>query len=442
MNIVLRSLFATLIAFGCLGSNRVIAKTITIDASATASRDLAQLIHESISGLSVVSDESHRLILKGEFAPTSTVEIQWWGEEALSIVGPAILEGSKLSNDSATVFLAGRNLTVQNLRFVNSQGHALIVGGNSDHYAVDGCVFEGCRKSAIHVWNDPHSITRERGPRGKISNNRIRSFNLEKAKWANDGITVFDQRVTISGNVISDSATETNGIRAMGQSLLIEDNVVRDVSTMDAGGIYLWGGPHASLFRGNVVRRNWVVGASRGIYLDDGTSGVRVEENVVQDSSVCAIFISGGRDNLIQRNVVDQTPVFVHLDSRCLGWDSRPEYAAIADESFSRLRNALSDKAKAKRLRSEYPGIRSLDFESLEPHLYGRPEGNIVRDNFAREVAVVWELMDFSEKVRTPFQKLNRLSLPTAFAKDEDLGQISLRKRFGFAKWDRLERAP
>ncbi|MGI9444141.1 MAG: right-handed parallel beta-helix repeat-containing protein [Rubripirellula sp.] len=422
------------------GLDTASAEKITISSANTSSKELTKVVAEAIDRLQKSrSGESHRLILQGEFSPLSSVKIQWWGDRELIVSGTCTLDGSALPKETETVFIAGRNLTLENLRFVNSQGHALIVGGKSDRYAIRNCVFDSCRKGAIYVWNDPHAIESSKKRRGIIHGNRISRFNLDEAKWANDGITVFDQRVTISRNFISNSPTESNGIRAMGRDLVIERNVVRDVSKDDAGGIYLWGGPHASLFRGNVVRWNRVVGASRGIYLDDGTSGVRVEENIVEDSSVCAIYISGGRDNLVERNVVDGAAVFVHLDSRCLAWDSRPEYAGIVKESVARLREALKDEESALFFRDRYAGLRDLTETNLNLETYGRPKANRVQENFVRGAKKVWELMDFSAAVKTDFRALNQLVPPRSFAQSTELVPASLREQFGFQGWDRLQ---
>ncbi|MEM1441121.1 MAG: right-handed parallel beta-helix repeat-containing protein [Verrucomicrobiota bacterium] len=414
------------------------AETITISSSSTSSEELPAAVAETIEHFTKLSAESYELILEGKFSPPSTIRIQWWGDKRLTVSGSALFNGSALPEASETVFAAGKNLTVKGLRFVNSKGHALVVGGGSETYEILNCHFDQCRQGAIHVWNDPHTITMETSQRGIIRGNRINGFNLKGAKWANDGITVFDQRVTIAENFISNSPTECNGIRAMGPDLIIERNVVKGVSIEDSGGIYLWGGPHASLFRGSVVRWNHIIGASRGIYLDDGTSGVRVEENVVENSSFCAIFLSGGRDNVVKRNVVDETPVFLHLDSRCLAWDSRPEYADLAKESVTRVREALAKEDTGKILRARYRALRDLGEKDLTLETYGVPKNNRVEDNFVRNAKEIWELMDFSSTVTTEFQTHNSLSEPETFEKDIDLKAVCLRENFGFSRLDQL----
>ena len=142
---------------------------------------------------------------------------------------------------------------------------------------------------------------------------------------------------------------------------------------------------------------------------------------------------------MVQRNVIDHAPVFVHIDSRCLGWDSRPDYAGIAGESVRRLREALMDSAGAKILQERYPDLQQITKEGLTMKVCGRPESNLVRENFVRSVERNWELMDFSAAIQTDFRVLNKLSEPNVIEQDEDLPQVSLRARFGFQAWDRLE---
>lgn len=440
---LLRVLSCFVIAISSIAASFAQAEIVRINSASTTSLEFPAAVDQALNRLASAPGESHELLLEGRFEPSATIQLQWFMETPLTVTSvansEAVLDGGALPQGKQTVFMAGRNVTLQGVQFVNSQGHAVVVGAKSDRYAIKDCSFEDCWQSAIHVWNDPHTVIANMKPRGFITSNRISRFNLADSKWANDGITVFDQRVIIAGNSISDSPTETNGIRAMGRDLVVEHNRVSNVSRDDSAGIYLWGGPHASLFRGNVVRRNHVTGTSRGIYLDDGTSGAHVFENVIQDSSVCAVFVSGGRDNIVRRNVVDRSPVFAHLDSRCLGWDSRPNFSMMVDESFVRLRRALLDKSSGPLLRERYPEFQGLTGESLTKNAYGRPEGNRIRNNFVRGVDAIWELMDFAHEVTADFRDRNELVAPSTFDAAEDLMQISLHQRFGFRGLSRLE---
>ena len=426
-------------ACGALG------ETVRISDESTTSAELPNLLAETLERLSTAPGERHEVVLDGRFKPRSTIKLAWWQATPLTVTvaadSGAVLDGASLPTGQETLFIAGRQLTISGLRFENSQGHALVVGGNSDRYTIQACSFTDCQQSAIHVWNDPHTIVAETEPRGWITENRIARFNLANAKWANDGITVFDQRVTIAGNSISDSPTETNAIRAMGRELLVERNRITNVSRDDAGGIYLWGGPHASLFRGNVVRWNHLTGTSRGIYLDDGTSGAEVVENLIESCSVAAIFVSGGRDNTIRGNVVDRAPVFLHLDSRCLGWDSRPEFAKLVDQSFVRLRDALRNKTSGPLLRERYPALQKLSENVIARQSYARPEQNRVRNNFVRRVESHWELMDFSRDQRTDFRALNDFESPIPFESSQERPPIDFGRESRFQPADGVKQA-
>jgi len=443
----LKSMFKSFIPIAVLavmvfGEIPTLADIVHISCKTTTSEELPQVVVAVLDSLADIPAESHQIIIQGNFTPLSVIKLQWFKETPLTVTtddSRAVLDGVNLPKGKETVFMSGRNITLKGIHFVNSQGHAVIIGGKSDGYAIRKCLFEDCRQGAIHIWNDPHSIFSKTTRRGAITDNCITRFNLAGDKWANDGITVFDQRVTIARNTISSSSTETNGIRAMGRDLVVERNVIKDVARDDSGGIYLWGGPHASLFRGNVVRWNHVIGASRGIYLDDGTSGVRVMENVIEQSTVCAIFVSGGRDNIVERNVVDGSPVFVHIDSRCLGWDSRPEFAKMVEQSLSRLQKALLNTSSSRVLRERYPELGGLTSESLTPKDFGSPAGNRVRDNYTRDVDKTWELMDFANEVETDFRALNDLDLPLPITTRKRLSELRFQKWFGFEGLDRLE---
>ena len=97
------------------------------------------------------------------------------------------------------------------------------------------------------------------------------------------------------------------------------------------------------------------------------------------------------------------------------------------------------DPAGAKILQERYPDLQQITKEGLTMKVCGRPEANLVRKNFVRSVERNWELMDFSAAIQTDFRALNKLSEPNVIEQDEDLLQVSLRARFGFQAWDRLE---
>ena len=116
-----------------------------------------------------------------------------------------------------------------------------------------------------------------------------------------------------------------------GNDHLIEFNEIHDVvlSAGDAGVIYTgrdW------TYRGNVVRHNFFHHVpegpgygTRGVYIDDCASSVETFGNVFYRVPR-AVFIGGGRDNIVANNIFIECGRPVNLDNRGLRWDSfRPE---------------------------------------------------------------------------------------------------------------------
>lgn len=108
---------------------------------------------------------------------------------------------------------------------------------------------------------------------------------------------------------------------------LIEFNRVGNVClwSSDAGAIYIgrdWGA------RGNVIRYNFVHDVdslfegygTHGVYLDDCQSGVQVFGNVLYRVSDNALMMGGGRDNLMENNVIARCGKGIAADARGAGW--------------------------------------------------------------------------------------------------------------------------
>lgn len=109
------------------------------------------------------------------------------------------------------------------------------------------------------------------------------------------------------------------GIVWGGNDHALEFNHIRHVNleTADCGAIYSWQVHWAR--RGTVIRYNYlhdIIGFGRpagqwtsphytwGIYLDDGTCGTHVYGNIVVRTVVGGVHIHGGRDNIIENNIL------------------------------------------------------------------------------------------------------------------------------------------
>ena len=84
---------------------------------------------------------------------------------------------------------------------------------------------------------------------------------------------------------------------------------------------------------GNTYRFNDVSGSpglSHGIYPDDMCSGYRIYGNVIRNVGWGAVFLGGGRDNLISNNVISSTfQMALHNDNRGLFWDTWKDYEKV-----------------------------------------------------------------------------------------------------------------
>jgi hypothetical protein len=134
-----------------------------------------------------------------------------------------------------------------------------------------------------------------------------------------------------------------------------------------------------------------------GVYLDDCASGTTVFGNIFYRVPMSAIHVGGGRDNLIENNIIIDACPSLHLDAR---WD---EYALWYTLQKERLEAMNYTKPPYS---TRYPNLSKV--YDVDPRL---PMGNrIVRnimvyrdDNFrgfwaartGKGIAILWELEDF-----------------------------------------------
>jgi len=120
-----------------------------------------------------------------------------------------------------------------------------------------------------------------------------------------------------------------------------------------------------------IIRNGLEAYATKGIYLDDGISGITIHENVFINTP-WAVFINGGKDNDVEHNIFIESvpPVFA---SALLMY--------LADRYLSptwRMQTILSDLADAKsKLVERHPALWKERF-SLE---ILKPTGNTIANN-------------------------------------------------------------
>jgi hypothetical protein len=90
------------------------------------------------------------------------------------------------------------------------------------------------------------------------------------------------------------------------------------------GAFYAYGGWSTY---GNVLRGNFIhhISNSNGIYFDDGDSGDTAEDNVIQ-GALLGFLVGGGHHNIVRRNlVVGASKGAVHIDNRGISRNYRAE---------------------------------------------------------------------------------------------------------------------
>lgn len=170
-----------------------------------------------------------------------------------------------------------------------------------------------------------------------ISNNSL--FFCGTVCWVSRAVVVTGVGITMSNNLIG--RCSGTGILTYGNDNKILYNEMYDMGyACDDGGALYVGGDATD--RGNEIAYNFINGARSkgsayyGIYVDDMRSGYNVHHNVVKDSTMGFLF-GGGRDNILENNIVIDCVNPVKYDNRGLTWaaGSMPGYASDASNTVS-----------------------------------------------------------------------------------------------------------
>ncbi len=122
----------------------------------------------------------------------------------------------------------------------------------------------------------------------RVSQNRIANFDYSGIAMGR--VTSYQQPSVNSNNVIADNHISNIGNRVLS----------------DGGGIYLLGRSPATF-----VNRNWITDCAAyrrtskiaGIYLDEGSSGITVQQNLIRNMEQTGFTFHYGASNIVQHNV-------------------------------------------------------------------------------------------------------------------------------------------
>ncbi len=206
---------------------------------------------------------------------------------------------------------------------------------------VERCLFSDLGSGAVHLGgeNTPEGCVRD----CVIRNNVIRGYGRDFA----DGIGVLARYVNgcvISHNDISEGYyTGVSCGWTWGYSETVTDsneisfNRIYDIGKgvlSDLGGIYTLGPQARTVLRGNVIHgidcRDY---GGWGIYLDEGSSGILVTENLCYDFNANAFHQHYGRENLIINNI------FAFGDDACIAVTRKEDHISFRLERNILLQN-------------------------------------------------------------------------------------------------------
>lgn len=254
----------------------------------------------------------------------------------------------------------------------NVGGRAANIGGSRNGLS-DVDVYD-TGEGGVYLWaGDRQTLT---AGNLFVEHSRIRRFN-RLARTYRPAIQIGGVGNRAIGNVISNGTH--NAIMFFGNDHLIAFNDISNVATEsgDVGAIYTGRDWTA---RGTVIRNNFFhdihapgLWGSRGVYLDDQASGIIVKGNVfVRVDS--AVFIGGGRDNVVEQNLFVSSSPAIHLDARGLTWQRE-----LTQDPNGILRKRLSEVPFNKSpYRDRYPKLASILADDTGAPKYNLINGNII----------------------------------------------------------------
>jgi len=168
------------------------------------------------------------------------------------------------------------------------------------------------------------------------------------------------------------------GLDYSGNDHMIEFNEIARVcqETSDVGVIYSgrnW------TYRGNIVRYNFIhhPGGRAGhgsfsVYLDDSCSSTHIYGNVFYKVQK-AVLIGGGRDNIMENNIIVDSGIALQFDNRSEGWARKYQIPGGDHRMYAKLKEVRHDKPPYS---TRYPALARILEEN--PH---KPLGNKVLNN-------------------------------------------------------------
>ncbi len=278
----------------------------------------------------------------------------------------------------------GDGNTVDGCVIKNVSGHALLMTGY-DNKAVNNEIMHTGRGGIILTGGDRNTLT----PGNNIADNNLIHDWSEVYMTYQPGVNLIGVGNVCSHNEMYNSPHEA--ITYSGNNNIIEYNVLHDVVQLsdDAGAIY--SGRSWSMY-GNVIRYNCIYNLGsgdhtpQGIYMDDALSGQTIYGNILINIPDSGIQIGGGRDNVIQNNIIINAGRPIYHDARAREGALQGGWFGHCIDMWSNL-NTFPWQGEI--WKNAYPNLSKihLNFDDSESVWFGpNPansiiSGNIILDN-------------------------------------------------------------
>lgn len=211
-----------------------------------------------------------------------------------------------------------KGLSIQNCEFRDMAACAVFLGANVQDSAVDSCLFRNIGAQAVYIRGenlqaDDSHVTRNI----RVVNNSVSGFG--RVFFNAVGVLVIHANsITVANNEICDgyyTAISVGWVWGFSHNITcnntISDNLIYNIGQgwlSDMGGIYLLGVQPGTVVSGNVIHN---VAADPGeggyggwgIYLDEGSSEMLVEKNLVYACGSDGYHLHYGHLNTVRNNI-------------------------------------------------------------------------------------------------------------------------------------------
>lgn len=268
----------------------------------------------------------------------------------------------------------GTNVCLAGCTVRNVGNYGIIVHGGTAHRVV-GCDIYHTGDGGIQLsGGDRNSLTSA----GHVAENNHIHHMGEWSHCYQPAIMINGVGIRVAHNLIHDGPH--SAIQLGGNEHIIEFNHIHHVcqETGDVGAFYMgrdW------TMRGNIIRYNFFHHTqgygmgSMAVYLDDCASGATVFGNVFYRCTR-AVFIGGGRDNLVENNVFVECDPAVMIDGR--GLDPKPVWHNMVYKTMKERLDAMNPHQPPYSV--HYPELVELD-RYYQKDNGVPPEGNQVVRN-------------------------------------------------------------